>query len=321
MADQSHVRQLIETIDDNSWIIGGKLLLARQASSAGKDGCHCHWSDGDGSFYVLSNAPHPLPPSRPLSPASTVQQVYEAGDRAAVWRAGDAFLKVRDLDPYKLRSTREHVTLRALHERGGGNLSFAVPRCLYHALWDLRYFLVLSAVPGETLDVAWPTMKEEQKQYYVDRVASICRELGEWEADYIGGVDRKELSDRFMKQRDGPDDYSHRTLVANCIEVGMDCTGSFRFYHCDLGPQNLIIHTADQSIGIIDWETAGFVPAAWIRTKFHISSGMDLTQQPVVAANPYPGWDWRVRVGRKLGAEGFPEVADEWLEWWKASDT
>ncbi len=33
----------------------------------------------------------------------------------------------------------------------------------------------------------------------------------------------------------------------------MDCS-SFGFYHCDLGPGNIIVN---DRIGILDWETAG----------------------------------------------------------------
>ena len=55
----------------------------------------------------------------------------------------------------------------------------------------------------------------------------------------------------------------------------MECS-SFYFYHCDLGPVNIIVDSATESIGLIDWEIAGFVPRDWIRTKFHCYSGHDL---------------------------------------------
>jgi hypothetical protein len=37
---------------------------------------------------------------------------------------------------------------------------------------------------------------------------------------------------------------------------------------------------------MIDWETAGYVPREWVRTKFHLSSGMD-----------FPKWGGELEVG------------------------
>ncbi|KAK8073368.1 protein kinase-like protein [Apiospora phragmitis] len=310
MPGQHPVQQLVQMIDDNSWIIGDHLLLTRQLSNKNY---LCSWSDGNGSFYALSDAPWPLPPSRPLSPTSPIQRIHEAGECAAVWRAGDAFLKVRDLDEFELRSTREHVTLAALHKRS--DLSFTIPECLYYALWGLRYFMVPSKVPGELLDEVWPTIDESRRRYYVHRAVSICKELEKWEADYIGGVDGKELSDRFMRRRRDPNDFSRQNLAANAKELSMNCS-SFKFYHCDMGPRNLLVNTGDRTMSVIDWETAGFVPREWIRTKFHISSGLDLKEPDATASDAYDSSDWRVRVGRQLGAEGFPEVIDNWIKWW-----
>jgi hypothetical protein len=94
----------------------------------------------------------------------------------------------------------------------------------------------------------------------------------------------------------------------------MDCS-AFIFYHCDLGPGNIIVKPAERSTGIIDWETAGFVPKEWIRTKFCISSWMDLPGQDQVSRV-----DWRRRVQKQLEKEGFSEIADQWMVWWSNKD-
>lgn len=83
----------------------------------------------------------------------------------------------------------------------------------------------------------------------------------------------------------------------------MNCS-IFYFYHCDLGPGNIIVDNDAQIVGILDWETAGFVPREWIRTKFCISSGMDLP------GDGEKRTDWRRRVQKQLEGEGSPEVAD-----------
>jgi hypothetical protein len=88
----------------------------------------------------------------------------------------------------------------------------------------------------------------------------------------------------------------------------MDCS-SLVFYHCDLGPSNVLIDMANDSIGIIDWETAGFVPMEWIRTKFRVSSGMNLSSGDEL--------DWRRRVMFYMGQMGFTDVVARFVAWGK----
>jgi aminoglycoside phosphotransferase len=231
--------------------------------------------------------------------------VHDAGGVSAVWAIGDAFCKVKILDP---NATREHVTLNYLHERRP--LSFAIPEVHYHAEHDGRYYLILSRLVGQTLAEAWPNMEEAIKQHYIGRVVDICKELAVWQADTISGIDGKHLSDQLLTRLGMPADCSPQNLLNNCKALEMDCS-TLMFYHCDLGPGNIIVNDAEGLIGIIDWETAGFVPKEWIRTKFCISSGMNLPgsdQDSIV--------EWRRRVQKQLEKEGYPEIADRWMIWW-----
>ncbi len=298
------LNESIREINDNSWVIGDRILLTRQSSpSSGST-----WSDGKGSFYVISEAPYPLPSSRPLPATSQIQIVHEAGGESAVWSIGNAFCKVKTiLDPV---ATREHVTLEYLHNNGP--LSFAIPDVHYHAEHNGRYYIILSRLAGQTLAKAWPNMDEAIKQHYVCRVASICKELATWQADCISGVDGQHLLCPLLTQIGWPKDFSPRNLLDNCKALGMDCS-ILSLYHCDLGPGNILV--AGQSIGIIDWEMAGFVPKEWIRTNFCVQGGMDL---------PYDEEelrvDWRRRVQRQLQKDGFTEIADKWISWWSKEE-
>lgn len=258
------------------------------------------WGDGKGLFYKISIATHPVISFRQLPDKSEIQKVYDAGGVSAVWSIGGAFCKVKILDT---NATREHITLRDLHNRP--SLSFVIPEVHYQAEHDGRYYIILSGLPGQTLDRAWPIMEETTKQHYVSRVTSICKELAVWHGRTVSGVDGKHLSDQYLTRKRQPTDCSPETLLKNCEDLTMDCS-TLMFYHCDLGPGNIIVDVADGSIGIIDWETAGFVPIEWIRTKFSVSSGMDLFDGDV---------DWRRRVSRQLGHEGYPEIADRWMTW------
>lgn len=228
---------------------------------------------------------------------------------------GDAFLKV--LIPLSPDTTREHVTLEALHRM---NLSFTLPKVLYHGEWNERYYLVVSKIPGQTLSKAWPHMSETCRDQCVDRVVSICKELSATHAEEITGIDGNHVPEQWLADNSprGPSgtppkyefDFRPETFLKNCREVeGMDCSLPFQFYHCDLGPGNIIVDfVADQVVvGVIDWECAGFFPRHWIRTKFRMCSSMDLPEGDTS--------DWRARVQRKLGEEGFPEVAEAWMVW------
>jgi serine/threonine protein kinase len=90
--------------------------------------------------------------------------------------------------------------------------------------------------------------------------------------------------------------------------MGMD-TSCLVFYHCDLGPTNILVDPDSGGIGIIDWEIAGYVPKEWVRTKFQLSSGMGFPTGDDEDARR----DWRRMVARELQAMGFPEAIDGWL--------
>ena len=166
------------------------------------------WSDGKGSFYVISEAPSHYRNFDHCTHYPHEKKVYDAGGGSPVWSIGDAFCKVKIIDP---SATREHVTLDYLCNRRP--LSFATPDVYYHAEYDGRYYIILSKLTGQTLSKAWPNMDEAMKQYYVSRVTDICKELAVWQADNISGVDGQHLSDRFLTRFGLPKDYSPQNLL------------------------------------------------------------------------------------------------------------
>ncbi|KAF9768340.1 hypothetical protein IL306_014374 [Fusarium sp. DS 682] len=295
MADRP-VRESIREIDDNSWLIGNKILLSRASLS------ECTWGDGNDGGYSISVAPLPLPESRPLSDTSDIKLVYDARGASAVFSIGDAFCKVRILDVPDV--TREHVTLAWLHQR---TWTFAIPDVFHHAEYDGRYYIVLSRIPGETIDSLWAALDESMRQHYAERIVDICRELAvPSDGSNISGVDGGALSERYLCGRKV--DCSPQNLRKTCLGLGMDCS-TLVFYHCDLGPSNILVDPANGSIGIIDWETAGFVPIEWIRTKFRTSSGMNLSTGDEL--------DWRRRVMLRMGELGFTDVVKQFMAWSK----
>ena len=142
-------------------------------------------------------------------------------------------------------------------------------------------------------------------------VVDICREMAEWRGLKFGGVDGKNIPEAYLLKFSAPEDFSSANLQAACEAMGMDCT-DFVFNHADLGPTNIIVEDEPNSgkVGIIDFEIAGYFPRSWIRTKFRISSGMDLS--PLADDNPH---SCRSEVQRALGADGFDDVVKAWEEW------
>lgn len=85
------------------------------------------------------------------------------------------------------------------------------------------------------------------------------------------------------------------------------------FYHCDLGPTNLLVDLSTSSLGIIDWELASYVPIEWVRTKFRISAGMDFDYGDEDSKK-----EWRRKVAQRLEKMGYNDVLDAW---WKFQDS
>lgn len=77
-----------------------------------------------------------------------------------------------------------------------------------------------------------------------------------------------------------------------------------------MGPGNVIFIPTNGKIGIIDFETAGYVPNEWIRAKFRVSIGLNLPGRDDDSKN-----EWRRRIQQRLGKDGFQDVADSWMVW------
>ncbi|KAK4196856.1 hypothetical protein QBC40DRAFT_312589 [Triangularia verruculosa] len=309
MIAQSHINSSIKRISATSWLIGQKLLLSRSTS---RPQTQPSWSDGEEGFFVLSDAPQPLPQTE-VHPEDSPElpQVYAAGDQAAVWRAGDAYIKVHDIKTPN--ATREHTTLRFLYAKAKDHpLGFEIPDILYYGGWDNREYHVLTRVSGQTLATAWPSMDDTLREFYVTRVAEICKQLSAWTRDSsegVGGVDGGIIQEMYLTTKQNPLlDPQH--LAKSCGAMGMDISSPFSFYHTDLGPTNILVDPKTRSIGIIDWETAGYVPVEWVRTKFRLSSGMNFPQGD---GDNYNSTDWRRLVAVKLGEMGFKDAVEGWL--------
>lgn len=297
------VRESLRSFGDQSWIFGNKLILSHEPGRSPNN-----ISCGDNDFsYAISEINEPDVASQSTS-TTPFPLVYDVGDAHAVWRVGDAYLKISI--PASPHSTREHVTLNTLHQKELW-LGLKIPKVLYHGEWDGRYYLIVTGMPGQTLHQAWPQMVESERQKCIGRVSRFCRDLATQQAPFIGGVDGRHLAETFLTSANDVTNtrFSHEKLLQNCQSLGMDCS-AFMLYHCDLGPGNILVDFENDSIAVIDFECVGYVPRDWIRTKFRLSSGMDLED-----CDGETSPEWRSRMQRRLGEEGFQDVAQKWMDW------
>lgn len=296
------VRESISLVDADTWLIGPLLLHCSEGLCETST-----WYDADDDLsYIVTAASAPRPSSVPLSADDPkIKLVYDAGDCSAVWSIGNsAFCKVKIKVP---GTTAEATTLGFVHKQKPG---FNLPTVLHESEYKDRYCLFFQRVPGRTLSDAWSTLDDRWRNYYIGAVVNVCRFLECCEGDTLCGVDGKNVLEPYLIKHEADEDYSPHNLLRGCELMGMDCS-KFVFYHADLGPGNIIVENTPETgvIGIIDWEIAGFFPRGWIRTKFRMSSGMDLpdSEKPL---------EWRSGVQKLLGVHGYKKYASEFQAWW-----
>lgn len=135
------------------------------------------WSDSTGGYFILSTASEPLLDTKTLAedPLS-ISRVHVVDNQAAVWRAGEAFIKAHHMDcPYV---TREHNTFKFLKDKNPQGFEF--PRVYHHFETGSRYFLAVWRVHGQLLEKGWPNMDDTLRQYYIGKVADLCDYFAAW---------------------------------------------------------------------------------------------------------------------------------------------
>ncbi|KAF4972958.1 hypothetical protein FZEAL_9464 [Fusarium zealandicum] len=318
----------LTTIDENSWLIGDRALLSRnydQPWSTHTPGLVSSWTASDGAHYAILAAPESPPPSRPWKPEDDPILVHIAAGGGTsvepgvdddlaevttkcVYSIGDVFIKMHHT--VHCDSTDEDVTImelrKLLPER-----TFAIPTVLYHARYDNRYFLVTSTVPGQTAERLWWGFDDTVKDRYAALAAKACVEVATLTSSKLGtGIDgtaaeNSRLGDS-LRRKDMPN------ILANCKTLHLDAEPPFCFFHGDLGPTNVLIDTHNETIGIIDWQAAEYVPREWIGINF--SCALAMVQDPPIPVL-YQSNDYAQRVWKALQRHGFSDDGSIWLSW------
>ncbi|TPX11950.1 uncharacterized protein E0L32_007448 [Thyridium curvatum] len=316
----------LTTVNDNSWLVGDRALLSRrdQPWSTHTPGLISTWTGSDRAHYAILEAPVPPPPSRPWKPEDDPILVHiAAGGGTAtepgadespaettkcVYSIGDVFIKIHHT--VYCDSTDEDVTITELHKLLP-NRTFALPVVRYHARYDDRYFLVTSRVFGQTAERLWWGLDDMVKDRYATLIAKACVEVSTLTSSKLGsGIDGTTAPNgRFsesLRRKDMPN------ILANCKTLNLDVEPPFRFFHGDLGPANVLIDTHNESIGIIDWQAAEYVPREWIGISF--ARALAMVQDPPIPDTYQPN-DYAQRVWKALQRDGFCDDGTTWLSW------
>lgn len=293
-----HILKSLKEINENTWLIGN-LILQRFPDSSAK---HATWKDEDGSSFILSVAPKPLPTASTDISSPHIRLIHEAGDASAVWSVGNnAICKARFT---MVGITSESTTLRYVQEQ---KPSFLTPEIFYHGYDSDRNFLFLRKVPGKTLFEIWPGLNDHARQLYVNEIVRIIREMEKWKG-HIGGVDGQGIVENWICVARFNNDFSPKNLQANCEEMGMDCSDCV-FDHNDLAPTNILVEGGPEvvRVGVVDFELAGFFPKSWIRTKFKVSWAFDLDEK----TNSDPKL-FRTMMEKTLQTYGYDDLSGIW---------
>ncbi|KAI1955818.1 hypothetical protein LOZ58_006629 [Ophidiomyces ophidiicola] len=303
------VRETIRQVSESSWLVGDLLLQRSPGLSISAT-----WNDpAANAHYTLTDAPSP-PPVSTLLPADSqfISKIYDAGDATAVFAIEHCIvLKIKCYDP---NFTSEVTTLDFVRRQ---NRRFVVPDVIHYVdQWNGdRMIVFYQRLPGRTLSDAWPTLDDHWRSHYTLEIARICKNLARLKSDKLAGVDGRKLLEYYFANTGvvspTPDCFTPDRLLQSCQDAGIDCS-SLVFYHGDLGPGNIIVEIEPKlgHVGIIDWEVAGYFPRGWVRTKFHLSPGMDFENESI--EDPH---FWRKEVARLLAEQGFESYAEEWLRW------
>jgi aminoglycoside/choline kinase family phosphotransferase len=139
--------------------------------------------------------------------------------------------------------------------------------------------------------------------------------MANWTGCRLSGVDGQDIPEPYL-QPNGKEGYD--TIQDTCQAIGMDCS-SFVFFHADLGPSNIMVTDNPRSgrLGIIDFEISGLFPRGWVRTKFRISPGLDLSSAVTDTSPTY----WRSEVQKALEKKGFEDYSEGYMEWLQRAPT
>ncbi|TGO11304.1 hypothetical protein BTUL_0113g00340 [Botrytis tulipae] len=335
----------IKEIDDDpdAWLICNLILRRSQGRSPSAD-----WYDEkDDSSYHITDAP--MPPPKATYHKHSTRRFRAGGDTPLVglldsrtwltnstaWSIGYGGVLKMAFIVLQHDITHQSKTLNWLQGKLPSS-RFQIPKVIRYEVQMKRHITFESQLYGLNFEQAWPLLSAQQRENVVTAVKDFCFELSKIKGERIESIEGKGLFDQYLPTQfeEGKSPYDPAGIQASWAATGLESALSeFCFSHNCLWAHHIILidypnaGIADlrvPTIGIVSWGMAGFVPKAWVRTKFVVDEHYDLaTIQRLnvkldtgVRYNEVHLWRWSVFRGLGKLPYNMPEVR---LKYWKAN--
>ena len=148
---------------------------------------------------------------------------------------------------------------------------------------DGRHCIIMSRIPGTTLQEAWPTLSDESRSSIVEQLVGYIHELRQIKGESISSASGSPTSMYFFglvmdKVLHSSSEFHHLLTsrvyrlpnmlnkipeaYVDFLRSRFDDNSRLVFTHADLADRNIIVQDG-RITGIIDWEWAGFYPEHW----------------------------------------------------------
>lgn len=283
------------------------------------------WQDGNSTFHLLPRDDSLLLGSNEGD--SAIGRIQECGTGGAVWGIGNEVIcKVkgwcegRQLEASTIGFVRDNFP------------SIPLPEVLYSWIDRPinRTFLIMKRCHARTLNVAWPSLSTDQRQPIANEMAEHCvtpagKTSLKYESASGSGVFEYWLMGEppasnptwlpmTLGPLSGPELKEYMSNISSEPVPHFDT--SLPFYHCDLGPTNILVSNDGGSVAaIIDWEAAAYFPSFWVATRPATNWAYRLSE-PTIDPEELNGWS--SLFSRALVGKGFSCQDTVFTKWSKA---
>ena len=217
---------------------------------------------------------------------SNIKLFYSASNRG-VWSVGNRIvIKERGVKPPCL----EARNIRFLEK----NTTIPIPKIVTEWSEGNRYFMVNERLGSESLESAWPKMSSDERHRVAKQTADYLGQLRALQSPRIESVDGGPAYSSFLFPGDYGAPYGPLSTdeelwaefakglekvpekAVRRLQKQMPVSTPYTFTHGDLAIVNVTVENGN-FVGIIDWESSGYLPVWWEFTAAGIGLSDDDT--------------------------------------------